>query len=206
MKNILAFSVIMLIAVALQAQYPVVDEVVNPYDTIRPDNGPNGKHFFNSFVGWNFVVPTEVNDAAPVQPFSSSGVRVGWMWKHRISNFLSVGYLLDFNNYNYTYSQNEEKTFPDSLIHKSQSIGVMAFGTGLYFRFNFDAKRGNFIGHYLDAGGYADWNFNRSLATKYEIDFNQIERNRISRLHYIEKYQYGLYAAIGLNKFTIFVR
>ncbi|OFY55752.1 MAG: hypothetical protein A2W93_01545 [Bacteroidetes bacterium GWF2_43_63] len=206
MKKISFSFLFLLIVLASMAQYPVVDETVTPYDTLRPDNGPNGKRFFNSFVGWHFAIPTETNDAATVQPFSSSGVRVGWMWKHRVSNFFSVGYLLDFDTYNYSYAQNDTKTFPDSLKHKSQSISVMTLGTGLYFRFNFDTKRGNYIGHYLDAGGYADWNFNRTLATKDEIDFNQIERNRISRLHYVEKYQYGLYAAIGINKFTIFGR
>ncbi len=206
MKKISFSFLFLLMASLLMAQYPVLDESVTPYDTLRPETGPNGKHFFNSFVGWHFAIPYDATDAAPVKPFSSSGLRVGWMWKHRISNFLSFGYLLDFNTYGFSYSQSEEKTFPDSLVHESQSIGLTAIGTGLYLRFNFDTKRGNFIGHYLDAGAYADWIPGRTLATKDKIDFDQIQRSRISRLHYVEKYQYGLYAAIGLNKFTIFGR
>jgi len=206
MKKIFAAILFLVCAFSMQAQYEVLDETVTPYDSIRPDNGPNGKHFFNSFIGMHFIVPLENNIQAPVKPFSSSGFRVGWMWKHRVCDFFSVGYLLDFDTYNYSYEQSYDKTFPDSLNHKSQNIGINSLGTGLYFRFNFDTKRGNFIGHYLDAGGYADWNFTRSLAIKDEIDFGQIERNRISRLYYLEKYQYGLYAAIGLNKFTIYGR
>lgn len=206
MKKISFSFLFLLIVSAAMAQYPVLDETVTPFDTLRPETGPNGKHFFNSFLGWHFAIPYESNDAAPVKPFSSSGLRVGWMWKHRISNFLAVGYLLDFNTYSFVYSQTDAKTFPDSLIHKSQSIGLTTIGTGLYLRFNFDTRRGNYIGHYLDAGAYLDWIPGRSLAYRDEIDFDQVQRSRISRLHYVEKYQYGLYAAIGLNKFTIFGR
>ena len=196
----------LMIVSAAMAQLPVLDETVTPYDTVRPKTGPNGKRFANSFVGWHFAIPYDATNAAPVKPFSSSGMRIGWMWKHRISNFLSVGYLLDFNTYSFAYSQTKEKTFPDSLIHKSQRIGLTAIGTGIYLRFNFDTRRGNFLGHYLDAGAYFDWVPCRSLACKDKIDFDQIKHSRISRLHFIEKYQYGLYAAIGLNKFTFFGR
>ncbi|KAF5032883.1 hypothetical protein DSECCO2_612530 [anaerobic digester metagenome] len=199
MKKISFSFLFLLIVSAAMAQYPVLDETVNPYDTLRPETGPNGKRFFNSFVGWHFAIPYEATDAAPVKPFSSSGLRVGWMWKHRISNFLSVGYLLDFNTYSFVYSQTDAKTFPDSLIHQSQSIGLTTLGTGLYLRFNFDTRRGNYIGHYLDAGAYADWIPGRSHAWRDKIDFDEIQRGRISRLHYVEQYQSGLYAAIGLN-------
>lgn len=206
MKKIFALLFLFLSVYAVQAQTAVLDETVTPYDTVRPDNGPNGKHFTNTFIGWHFAVPTEINDMAPVKPLSSMGFRFGWMRKYRISNFLSVGYMLDFNTFSYSYSQSDSKTFPDSLNHKSQNIGLSSLGTGLYFRFNFDAKRGNYIGHYLDAGAYGDWLFSRSLQIRDEIDFDQTQRTRISNLYYAEKYQYGLYAAIGINKFTFFGR
>jgi len=206
MKKLFFSFSLFLLALAIHAQSTLMEESVIPADSARPDFGSNGKSFYNSFFGLQFMVPTEVNDKAPVRLLSSSGFRFGWMQKYRISNFFSVGYLVDFNTYDYSYDQTTVKNFPDTIIHKQQSIGISSLDGGLYFRFNFDTRRGNFIGHYLDAGAYAGYHVSRSLSTTDETDFDQISRNRISRLHYIERYQYGLYGAIGLNKFTIYGR
>jgi len=207
MKKILFSCLLVFCITSLQAQTTLISKQVLPLDSTRPHLGPNGKTFNNSFFGLHFVVPTEVNDKAPVKIISSSGFRLGWMQKYRISNFLSLGYLVDFNTYEYAYDQTEKKDFPDTLIHKKQSIGVSSLDGGLYFRFNFDTRRGNFIGHYLDAGAYAGYHISRSYSTTDEIEaFDEISRNRITRLHLIERYQYGLYGAIGLNKFTIYGR
>ncbi len=205
MKKILFVVFCFSVAHFVFAQTPVLDVAVEPYNMGRPENGPNGKRFVNSFIGMHFVLPTETNDAAPVKPLST-GFRFGIMNKFRFNDFFSIGYLLDFNSYNFNYSQSAKKTFPDTLIHKTQNIGLASIGTGLYFRFNFDVRRGDYLGHYLDLGAYADWLPFRNLYYNDKIDFGQIQHSRISRLNFVEKYQYGLFAAVGLNRFTIFGR
>jgi hypothetical protein len=206
MKKIFALLILVALVSAAYSQIVVVDETVTPIDSTRPDLGPNGKRMFNPFIGYHFAIPTETNDRAPVSMGVSNGFRIGYMWKFRINNILSFGYLADFNTFNFRYKQNAAKDFPDTLIHQSQSIGINTAGAGLFFRINFDARRGNVMGHYIDLGAYADFNFSRYYKSKDENDFDEIVRTRISKLTFVEKYQYGLYAAIGLNRVTFFGR
>ncbi|PKP01627.1 MAG: hypothetical protein CVU11_14600 [Bacteroidetes bacterium HGW-Bacteroidetes-6] len=204
-KSFVLFFCVVLLSGA-QSQVVVMDETVTPLDTVRPDLGPNGKRMFNTVMGFHLVIPTEVNDRAPVSLGASNGFRIGYVWKYRLNNVFSLGYMVDFNTFNFRYKQNTIKDFPDTIIHQSQSVGINTLGAAVFFRINFDAKRGNIMGHYLDLGAYADLNISRYYRTKDENDLDEIIRTRVSRLSFIEKYQYGVYAAIGLNRFVLYGR
>ncbi len=190
----------------LHAQTEIISEVVKPVDSIRPASGANGKHHLSSFVGFHFVIPIPGDDLAPVLPGVSNGWRIGWMSRYRFTGMLSGGYMLDFNTLSYRYEQTDLKTFPDTFFHDDQSMGIASFGTGLFMRLNFDPKRGNVLGRYIDAGGYVDWNFSRYVRTRDHNDLDEVVKVRTSRLTFAERYQYGVYGAIGIGKFNIYAR
>jgi len=205
MKNIF-FIVFLMLIIQLQAQYEMMHVDVKPVDTLRPDFGPNGKKFFYSSYGLHAIVPTEINDQAPVMLGPSLGYKFGFTQKYRISGVLSFGYILDFNTFAYRFKQTDAKTFPDTLEHEKQNISTTTLGLGLFLRFNFDPKRGNYLGYFLDLGGYADWHLSRTYKSKDEDAMDQIIHSRVAKLYFMEKYQYGLYATIGFNKINLYAR
>lgn len=205
MKNVF-FIIFLAFIMQANAQYEIIHEDVNPVDTVRPDFGPNGKKFAYSSYGLHTIIPIETNAQAPVMPGASLGYKFGFTQKYRICSFLSFGYNLEFNSITYRYKQTDDKTFPDTLNHLRQSVSNSAIGAGLFLRINFDPKRGNYLGYFLDMGGYGDWHLSRTYKTKDEDALEQIVYNRVTKLNFMEKYQYGLYASIGLNKINIYAR
>ena len=205
MKNILFIIFLAFIAQA-NAQYEIMSVNVNPVDTVRPDFGANGKKFFYSTYGIGTIIPTETNAQAPVMAGSSLGYKLGFVQKYRITGILSFGYIIDFNTMNYRFSQTDDKTFPDTLNHLKQQVSLTTLGSGLFLRFNFDPGRGNYLGYFLDLGGYADWHLARTYKSKDKDDMDQLVFNRTTKLYFVEKYQYGLYVTLGLNKINLFAR
>lgn len=189
-----------------QAQYSIMHMDVIPLDTVRPKFGPNGHNFIHSYYGLHSIIPLEVNDKAPVIPGLSMGYKAGVLGKFRVCDFLAFGYIFEFNTFNYRFKQSSDKNFPDTLNHLRQNIVFTTLGSGLFLRINFDARRGNYLGYFLDMGGYADWNMSRVYKSKDKNDMDELVYSRITRLYFTEQYQYGLYANIGLNKINIYAR
>lgn len=172
------------------------------------DRGPNRKRFTQGIVGYGFIAGTSESDSATIIGGRSAQFYTGYRSKFKISERYALGYGLTFVRKNFFLEQDSTKLLPTPDIWKREKLQTTSLRVDLYQRFNFK-KRGDFLGEYLDIGGY----FNYHLAKRHVIvddsDLPSLFGSRNSRivnsgLQYMQDYSYGLNARLGWNVIVLF--
>ncbi len=202
MKNIF---IIILVSISLGAysQDILLQQNVKA-DTVRPTRGPNLKNFIHGYVGIGFPIPMNEN-VSFTRPVLSAGFNMGMRYKRKISNNLAIGLDLDFNTAAYKIKQKGNKIFPDTIINDREKLQVSSLGSSAWLRLNV-GRRGNFIGNYLDLGGYGSWNFQKKHKTSNTNDAGEKIKVVTSKLNYIDTFSYGLLARIGISRYSLTAR
>lgn len=195
-----------LISFSAKTQIIVLEEEVNEIDPEYPSYGANGKTFMFSYVGWSLSIVDKPSNQMPLSTVSSGGWQYGFGVKYRMTGLLSAGWGLEYNSLNYRIKQIAGKTFPDTLMHDKQSFSLGSLGGNVFLRINFDPKRGNTTGRYIDFCGYYDWNAIRTLRQKDETVYGEINRTNLSRLRFINPYSYGAMVRLGRKSLSIYAR
>ncbi len=199
LNKLFFFCSILLIAENVSSQVVLIQEDVNA-DTVASDSGPNRRHYNSSFYSFGMLFGSPDSTGSAIHPQSSFHVQLGTRSKIKVNNVLSWGMenLLDFKSYR--LKQDTSKTFGGDALHKKETFMVLAYDILLFTRINFDPKRGDHLGKYLDLGGYGGVNFLRrhklvdTVNTQYGF-----ERGKYiaSNLKYVEWFNYGLTARVG---------
>ncbi|NVO21095.1 MAG: outer membrane beta-barrel protein [Bacteroidetes bacterium] len=202
MKSLLTLMIVCLSFFAFSQDIVLSQDVKS--DSIRPTNGPNLKNYKHLYVGLGFPVFTneEVNY---LKPGTSMVVDYGIRYKRRFNNTFALLADLSVNWASYKIKQDDGKSVPDTVVNDKAKFQINSLTPALFARINV-GKRGNYIGNYLDLGAYGNWNWKKSYKTVNKIDNNQVERNAINRLSYIEPFAYGLMARIGIGRYAISAR
>lgn len=171
-------------------------------DTVIPSRGPNRKHFIALYVGLAGIAGKSEQGASVLYSHSSE-FTVGLNYKQRLSNHEAIGCKLSYDLDNYRLNPNSDFPSTNNLQHSKEKLVFNSTSLAVYNRINFDKRRGNYLGHYLDIGMYGSWYFSIRHYTKDDIN-GTIVKTYMSHLPYTENFGYGAFVNLGFNRFTIF--
>jgi hypothetical protein len=185
----------------------LMQENVNDIDFKAPSQGPNYRHFGHLFIGFGFYIPDGGDFEVETKAIFTTSFEFGWRYKLKLTNWLAIGTGINYYNDIFNIKQVDDKVVPTNIKHSKERLRYNNLGTEIYMRFNF-GKRGNVIGRFLDVGAYGNWAF--AVNHMYEDKSNSqlpymagSERVILYHLSYVEKYNYGLKARIGINRYVI---
>ncbi len=172
-------------------------------DTIRPTHGPNLKHFKCYYLGLSFPIYTNEEKNYTI-PGLSSSFDFGMRYKRKFNNLLACGLDLGLNSTAYKIKQNDSKSVPDTISNDKEKFQINTLTGSAFVRFNV-GRRGNYIGNYLDLGGYAGWNMIKRHKTTNIVNDERV-KVATTRLKYVEDISYGVLARVGINKLAVSAR
>lgn len=119
-------------------------------DTQQSSIGPNRKHHVQLMLGLgNFFGGGHA--AMPIRYGSSREFFIGAQYKRKINASWSFGGDFSFRNMLYRIDQNAgRKSIPDTVIYDRERFSLPQFALQPWLRYNFDRKRGDRLGLYLD--------------------------------------------------------
>jgi hypothetical protein len=120
-------------------------------DTQQSTIGPNRKMHFQLMVGLgNFFGGGHPN--VPIRYGNSREFFIAFQYKRKLTSQWSTGLDVSFRNMVYRIDQNPgRKRIPDTLVYDRERFSLPQFAVQPWFRFNFDRRRGDRTGIYLDA-------------------------------------------------------
>jgi len=211
MKRILGL-IVLLVVLGSSAQAQTKIRQYNRLTDTLPDteSGPNMKRHKQIYMSYG-VMPIGASEdpGADIVPFLSNEFQFGYRYKRKLASFFAVGFDLGYSHRSYRLDQDSSKVFPTSKLVKMEKITYDGLQVGLYMRFNFDVNRGNYLGNYLDLGGYAEGYGAIRHITKEEFDIatpNGASRKKtVSKgLVWSERYAYGAQARLGFGRFIVY--
>ena len=202
MKTLLTILFVFCFA-CCQSQTVLLD-VDRKQEQRRPESGPNTKAFSHAFFRFGEAASGDFEGARIVYG-SSLSLAMGFRKKHKISRALSAGYDLELSYTDYKLLQRKGKTLPDSILfNKSERLDFVGPGLGFFTRINFDPKRGNYLGNYLDLGIAGVWNVSIKRITKNKLQDGTLVKTIIKNLPYVNDIDAKAFIRIGKNHFSLY--
>jgi hypothetical protein len=202
-KSIQIFIILFFISISESRSQTMILQVDRAKDSIPGIHGPNLKRFVHFFMSVGFVAGSDERGAR-INYFNSMEYALGVRWKYKISSVYSLGHEWKLNNNIYKLKQEEGKILPDTSISDAERLQFYALQVGFYNRFNFDPKRGNYIGNYLDIGIRAEWDYAISHIVKNDLPDGSNVKSSVSSLPYVNRFNYSVFGRIGLNKVLVY--
>lgn len=205
MKKLGILIAFMALTSVLFSQNMIMDE--------KPDSlyniskwGKNRVNFIHFYGSYGLVAGAAEGNAYDVKYGLSREWKFGIRYKLRICNFYAMGFDFAIAQSRFRFAQNSSNTFPDTVMHDQEYLGLSTLGLDYYNRFNF-GKRGDVVGKYLDLGVYATYAFSTyhrfvdKLTTPY---LGSSKTNtKLYDLDYINDIQWGFKARIGYDRFAL---
>ncbi|MBN2521076.1 MAG: hypothetical protein JXB17_11255 [Bacteroidales bacterium] len=176
-------------------------------DYFKKQIGPNEKHFLHFYINYGLFPQESQNYLPEINTFYSNSKSIGYRYKYKISENIAIGCDLIYENWLYSLKQNDNKTFPDSLLHEKENLIINHLGTSPYLRINF-SKTGNHISWFMDIAPvfYITLNTKHVVFDKSENENTNYKNSKTiyKQLDYFEKYNYGLIVRFGYSRLVIF--
>lgn len=126
----------------------------------------------------------------------------GAIYRYRLANFINVGMGLGAVFQEIRLNNKGMVKAWDTQLHNKALLSNMLLSAKPFFRINFSPKRGDYLGTFVDFGGFAHWNFypvtsftdkqgSQNYVQQYEYDKEQ------------ERIHYGAFALIGRSWFRL---
>lgn len=200
MKKILIFTVMILAGLyRSESQTVLFHQQVKDY-SVPPDNGPGLKSYSVMFVGLGLILPVSDTTAAiriPASFYYNIGVRT----KKKLTHWLSLGSDFTFAYESFSIRQEEGKMFPDTVLHKKQSVSFYGISLGPYVRITY-GRHGNYLGKFVDAGVHIKCPY--IGATQYSKDINDDMKTKVNikGLKYYNIFNFSPYVRLGFNRYS----
>ncbi|MBU0764418.1 MAG: PorT family protein [Bacteroidetes bacterium] len=207
MKNILFPVLLVLLITGVYSQTVLLEKDVRA-DSVQSKWGPNRSNYINIYFGFGFFADPPVSDSAEIIYGKSNSYALSVRYKKKICEFWAVGLGLYYNAINYSLKQSIYKVIPNKFIHDKEQMNVQYIGMELYERLNFK-RRGDIIGVYVDAGLYAGlriYSWNKSVDKFKNRELSGAKKMEITykKLTYLEKFEYGITARMGINRVALY--
>lgn len=204
--KILAAFIFMSLAVLSFSQEILLEEDVAG-DTIIEKNGPNLKRYGHFFFDYGFFADQPEGDGMEIQYGFSNALTFGYRYKYKLNNTFAFGWDMHLSSWIFRIKQNDQKTFPDSILHTKERLTAGNLGGEIYLRINY-GRRGNQIGNFIDLAGYGNWIYGATHYTKDKLDnpnsvHAKIVETSYTNLGYIDQYAYGVNCRLGFNRFVL---
>ena len=199
-KTVIIFIGIFITALFGYSQSVLLEQDVESI-SYEKEKGKNLKKFTHFYIGYGLILPLD-DKAVDISIGNSYSFDFGIMHKRKISNLYSIGYNLSYSYNYYRLKRGDDDIIPDSIKHDIEAFRTSEIRLGLYNRFNFDLKRGNFIGRFIDIGVYSGYLFYTDFYKKDKSKKNKsinIEKNP----EYLEDFNYGAFVNVGFNRYLI---
>lgn len=168
--------------------------------------GPNLRTFSHTYIGFGFYALQSEGSGSDIRFWHSGTFHVGKRFKFKITDYWAWGVELEYFRQDFELKQNSDKMFPNNILHDQERLVLDNGGLALYNRINF-SRRGNIIGNFLDIGGYINGSFSIKHIAKDEVDDPAYGSERVisirKKLNYAERYQYGIKARLGFNRYVV---
>ncbi len=171
----------------------------------KAGKGINSSSYNHFFAAWGLCVSLLDNETN-VRLLASNDYSFGIRQIYKLNNHLAAGYNVSYVRSIFSVKQVPGKNVHDTVLHNKENFLISRGDCSLYFRVNFDRRRGAYMGHFLDLGVWGGRNFMRQRMIEDKSENETTLRIWYKRVEYIEKYSYGAYAALGLNRYLIFAR
>ncbi len=172
-------------------------------DTLKSEYGMNRKHYRHPFIGFGFFAGDAGGPKGKIKSTNSWAFEYGYRYKRKFNHYLSAGAEWSFSRLQYSPSAWELASLMGDMPLNSEKLVMVQTGLGLYQRFNWQKRRGDFIGRFIDIGVYGNWTF----ASRYVYAFEQPTGEKVkvkkSGLDYVQPFDYGLLARIGFGNFVL---
>ncbi len=144
----------------------------------------------------------ETNEGADIKIPNSQYFTIGYRYKKRLFQYLSLGTDIQYRTNYFSLKQNNNKILPDTVLHKKEKLIFKQIELSGFLRFNFSKRRGNFTGNYLDIGARESWTMQ---LTKKTIDNNNNLKTKIEvdGFEYYEAFNNYVFARIGINRYAV---
>jgi hypothetical protein len=167
-------------------------------------HGPNMKKFAHFLIRAGAIVSGD-KAGARIEYGTSVNLAFGVRKKFKISPFYSIGYDIENEYTDYKIKQEKGKLLPDTVINNvSGRLDYSSIGLGFYNRFNFDTRRGNFLGTFLDLGIMGEWHYSIKAIAKNENKDGTLNKNITKRLPYVNNINAKAYARFGYSHLSIY--
>jgi hypothetical protein len=194
------YLILLLLSLNASAQKILLEE--DPaVDTTDTDFGPNQRNFVHFYYGYGMFFGKE-NKGAEIHNGNSYYLTAGLRYKHKITEFYSLGADLAYTNATYRLKQNSAKIVPDTLQHKKERLSWMYFNASVYNRFNFK-KRGDILGSYIDIGAEAGYSFSFVHFYYDRADDGRAIKTRVRGLDYFQPFYYSAFARLGFDRLSL---
>lgn len=199
-KKWILLLLLVLPALPLVAQQVLIEEDLRG-DTLIPRFGMNRNHYWHSYLGAHFPNANARDPLADINVGRSWTFEYGFRYKRRFSQILSAGLETYFKRSSFHPENFLDLDIPQGYSYNREKFVFLAVGAAIYQRFNTDPWRGNYIGRFIDVGGYFEVNAGmRHVLHLQGPDRLQMRRKGMG-IH--EPFQFGLLARFGRNNFVI---
>jgi hypothetical protein len=210
MKQLILTLAILTNAYAAEAQQPILSMNVEEMEEniYENDFGPNRRRYNHPYVG--FGVTYDIYESGFADnivmglPHRSFMFSSGYTAKLKLSRVFSLGFDYSLNAKNISVTQiGQINQLSDANTFNREKFSFFNLGAAPWLRINFDKKRGDVLGKYIDLGGYANWHFAHRHRLKHKSGHWTGRSNKIQTNYkpdYVNNYEYGAVLKIGLGK------
>ncbi len=180
-------------------------------DTIEAEDntGPNRRFYVQNFVMGGLSIDQPEGDVK-LRPLGGSAVAFGIRYKLKLTGLLALGAEISYQYNGYRINQDTQYLWPDSVFYpdagavsnRRERIGFGNLQGGAFLRVNFDPKRGDNLGVFMDLGGWGGYNILSQYIAKKETSLGKREI-KYSGLNDIERLHYGVMGRLGYNKVSV---
>ena len=198
-KKLIWLIIIVLISVSGTSQTVLLEQHVDS-DTTKENYGPNLKHYLFTALGSNFAAGKSSAVGLPIRYGSAGEITWGVKYKNRLNNTFSWGLGINYTAQYFPLEQDSSKTYPNNILHDKERLTFNNLGGDLFARINFNKRRGNVIGTYVDLGGYIDWVFLTKHYTKDKSPSGSISKSievTQTGITTVNSFNYGTTAKFG---------
>jgi len=194
---------------ALKAQEVVLEQ--KPDQLAHTGFGPNKAWFAQLSIGYGTLIGDGANaNGLSINNWRSNDLDISIKMKRKINGLLSVWLEPGYHYAAYNINQTEPK-LTDSLFwpgngplkHVKERFATEGLLLNAFLRLNFDPKRGNYLGDYLDLGAGGDINIDQEYLAIDKNSDGSVKRTSFSNIPYMNGFGYHVFARIGLNWLAI---
>ena len=174
------------------------------FEEIDEDFGPNRKQFNFLSIGFGTPLPLKIGSEENLPTQFGVYFMFNKNYKLKINNLLALYSNLGYSSSRYYLNENNRFVMPiQSLDAEKISYLIRNLKSDLGLQINMKRKRGNQFGKYINLGIYGNWIFHHKLKYEYPNSNLKIHKNNLS---YLEKFNFGLSAKLGIKKNAIFIK
>lgn len=163
---------------------------------LNPKWGRNYSNMVIPIIQFNWASFPQ-NKGAEIIPGQSFNFRLGAAYKRKINQWFSLGAQIQYSNENFYLQQDSLKIVPDTILNQSEWFNLQNIVTGFYLRFNFDVKRGNRYGIFLETGINHVLIAGTFHSRKNKLPSGETEHIKLSGLNYFQMNYGEVFGKIG---------